>query len=60
MEEPFLGGDVNTGDGHLMAAEVGAHLSSMEFSNFYGMVPFGTSMDKNGFFRHCLVLGSSR
>ncbi len=33
-----------------MAAEVGAHLSSMEFSNFYGMVPFGTSMDKNGFF----------
>lgn len=45
-----LGGDVNTGDGHLMAAEVGAHLSSMEFSNFYGMVPFGTSMDKNGFF----------
>ncbi|MET9328411.1 FAD-binding protein [Tsukamurella sp. NPDC003166] len=45
-----LGGDVNTGDGHLMAAEVGAHLSSMEFSNFYGMVPLGTSMDKNGFF----------
>lgn len=45
-----LGGDVNTGDGQLMAAEVGAHLSSMEFSNFYGMVPFGTSMDKNGFF----------
>lgn len=45
-----LGGDVNTGEGHLMAAEVGAHLSSMEFSNFYGMVPFGTSMDKNGFF----------
>ncbi|MGG7100030.1 FAD-binding protein [Rhodococcus sp. 24CO] len=45
-----LGGDVNTGEGHLMAVEVGAHLSSMEFSNFYGMVPFGTSMDKNGFF----------
>lgn len=45
-----LGGDVNTGDGHLMAVEVGAHLSSMEFSNFYGMVPLGTSMDKNGFF----------
>lgn len=47
-----LGGDVNTGDGHLMGVEVGAHLSSMEFSNFYGMVPFGTSMDKNGFFVH--------
>lgn len=45
-----LGGDVDTGEGHLMAAEVGAHLSSMEFSNFYGMVPLGTSMDKNGFF----------
>lgn len=47
-----LGADVNTGDGHLMALEVGAdvQLSSMEFSNFYGMVPFGTSMDKNGFF----------
>ncbi|MCB7135645.1 FAD-dependent oxidoreductase [Cellulosimicrobium marinum] len=44
-----LGGDVDTGEGHLMAAEVGAHLSSMEFSNFYGMVPLGTSMDKNGF-----------
>lgn len=47
-----LGGDVNTGDGHLMGVEVGAHLSSMEFSNFYGMVPFGSSMDKNGFFVH--------
>lgn len=45
-----LGSDVDTGDGHLMAAEVGAHFSSMEFSNFYGMVPLGTSMDKNGFF----------
>ncbi|GEL94148.1 pyridine nucleotide-disulfide oxidoreductase [Cellulomonas composti] len=45
-----LGGDVDTGEGHLMAAEVGAHLSSMEFSNFYGMVPLGTSMDKNGYF----------
>ena len=45
-----LGGDVDTGDGHLMAAEVGAHLSSMELSSFYGMTPLGTSMDKNGFF----------
>lgn len=45
-----LGADVNTGDGYLMAAELGATFSSMEFSNFQGMVPFGTSMDKNGFF----------
>lgn len=45
-----LGSDVDTGDGHLMAAEVGAHLSSMEFSNYWGPVPFGTSMDKNGFY----------
>lgn len=44
------GGDVNTGDGQLMAAEAGAHFSSMEFSNFQGMVPLGTSMDKNGYF----------
>ena len=46
------GGDVNTGDGQLMAAEAGAIFSGMEFSNFQGMVPFGTSMDKNGFFVH--------
>jgi succinate dehydrogenase/fumarate reductase flavoprotein subunit len=45
-----LGGDVDTGDGQLMAAEVGAQLSSMEFSNYWGPVPKGTSMDKNGFY----------
>ena len=45
-----LGSDVDTGDGQLMAAEVGAALSSMEFSNYWGMVPKGTSMDKNGFY----------
>jgi succinate dehydrogenase/fumarate reductase flavoprotein subunit len=45
-----LGGDVDTGDGLLMAAEVGAHLSGMEFSSYYGMVPLGTSMDKNGYY----------
>jgi len=45
-----LGGDVNTGDGQLMAAEVGAHLSGMEFSSFYGIVPRHTSMDKNGYY----------
>jgi succinate dehydrogenase/fumarate reductase flavoprotein subunit len=45
-----LGGDVNTGDGQLMAAEVGAKLSGMEFSSFYGIVPRHTSMDKNGYY----------
>jgi succinate dehydrogenase/fumarate reductase flavoprotein subunit len=45
-----LGGDVNTGDGQLFAAEVGAELSGMEFSGFYGIVPKSTSMDKNGYY----------
>jgi succinate dehydrogenase/fumarate reductase flavoprotein subunit len=45
-----LGSDVNTGDGLLMAAEVGAHFSGMEFSSYYGMVPLGTTMDKNGYY----------
>jgi succinate dehydrogenase/fumarate reductase flavoprotein subunit len=45
-----LGSNVDTGDGYLMAAEVGATLSGMEFSNFYGIVPVGSSMDKNGFY----------
>lgn len=45
-----LGGDVNTGDGQLFAAEVGASLSGMEFSGFYGIVPRATSMDKNGYY----------
>lgn len=44
-----LGSNVNTGDGYLMAGEVGAVLSGMEFSNYYGIVPKGGSMDKNGF-----------
>jgi succinate dehydrogenase/fumarate reductase flavoprotein subunit len=45
-----LGSNVVTGDGALMAAEVGAQLSGMEFSNYYGIVPAGASMDKNGFY----------
>jgi succinate dehydrogenase/fumarate reductase flavoprotein subunit len=44
-----LGSNVNTGDGYLMGAEVGVSLSGMEFSNYYGIVPKGGSMDKNGF-----------
>jgi succinate dehydrogenase/fumarate reductase flavoprotein subunit len=34
-----LGCDVNTGDGALFAAEVGATLSGMEFSNAYAIAP---------------------
>ncbi|MFD2350982.1 FAD-binding protein [Nonomuraea ferruginea] len=34
-----LGCHVNTGDGHLMAAELGAELSGMEFSNAYAIAP---------------------
>jgi succinate dehydrogenase/fumarate reductase flavoprotein subunit len=45
-----LGSNVDTGDGYLMAAEVGATLSGMEFSSYYGIVPLGGSMDKNGFY----------
>src|SRR3954469_22057732 len=38
-----LGSNVLTGDGYLMAAEVGADFSSMEFSNPYAIAPaFGT------------------
>ena len=34
-----LGTNPDTGDGHLMAAELGAELSGMEFSSVYGMAP---------------------
>jgi hypothetical protein len=34
-----LGLNVDTGDGHLMAAEVGAQLSGMEFSAAYALAP---------------------
>lgn len=38
-----LGCNPDTGDGHLMAVELGAELSGMEFSNAYGMAPgFGS------------------
>lgn len=41
-----LGCDVNTGDGLLMAAEVGAELSGMEFSAQYGICPAYSSVTK--------------
>ncbi|MEU4269485.1 FAD-binding protein [Streptomyces sp. NPDC026092] len=45
-----LGCNVNTGDGALFAAEVGAELSGMEFSNAYGIAPEGTSVTKTAFY----------
>lgn len=47
-----LGCNVNTGDGALFAAEVGAELSGMEFSNAYGLAPEHASVTKNAFYRY--------
>ncbi len=41
-----LGCNVLTGDGLLMAAEVGAVLSGMEFSSVYGLAPMGSAVTK--------------
>jgi succinate dehydrogenase/fumarate reductase flavoprotein subunit len=41
-----IGLNVNTGDGLLMAAEAGAELSGMEFSNWYGPAPVGGNVVK--------------
>ncbi|WP_409350658.1 FAD-dependent oxidoreductase [Variovorax sp. Sphag1AA] len=45
-----LGCNVLTGDGLLMAAEVGASLSGMEFSNAYGLGPAFSSVTKSLFY----------
>ncbi|MFL9919050.1 FAD-binding protein [Paraburkholderia fungorum] len=45
-----LGCNVLTGDGQLMAAEVGAELSGMEFSNAYGLGPAFASVTKSLFY----------
>ncbi|MGC9671085.1 FAD-dependent oxidoreductase [Planosporangium sp. 12N6] len=45
-----LGTNVDTGDGALMAAEVGAALSGMEFSNAYGIAPAFTSVTKTAYY----------
>ena len=45
-----LGCNVLTGDGLLMAAEVGAQLSGMEFSNAYGLAPAFSSVTKSLFY----------
>lgn len=45
-----LGCDLLTGDGALMAAEAGARLSGMEFSNAYGLGPAFSSVTKSLFY----------
>lgn len=45
-----LGCNVLTGDGLLMAAEVGAEFSGMEFSNAYGLGPAFSSVTKSLFY----------
>jgi succinate dehydrogenase/fumarate reductase flavoprotein subunit len=47
-----LGCNVLTGDGYLMAAEVGAQLSGMEFSNVYGLSPAFATITKGAYYRH--------
>jgi succinate dehydrogenase/fumarate reductase flavoprotein subunit len=45
-----LGCNVLTGDGYLMAAELGAELSGMEFSNAYAICPSFGSVTKTRFY----------
>ncbi|HLH94424.1 MAG TPA: FAD-binding protein [Xanthobacteraceae bacterium] len=45
-----LGCNVLTGDGYLMAAEVGAELTGMEFSNAYAICPAFASVTKTRFY----------
>lgn len=45
-----LGTNVDTGDGALMAAEVGAQFSGMEFSNAYAIVPKGSTVTKTAYY----------
>ncbi|SBW22832.1 glucose-inhibited division protein A [Candidatus Protofrankia californiensis] len=47
-----LGCDVNTGDGALFAAEAGAEMSGMEFSNAYAIAPEFTSVTKTAYYTY--------
>ncbi|AEI45133.1 FAD-dependent pyridine nucleotide-disulfide oxidoreductase [Paenibacillus mucilaginosus KNP414] len=47
-----LGTNVLTGDGYLLAAEAGADLSGMEFSNAYGISPVFSSVTKTAYYRY--------
>ncbi|BAY49561.1 glucose-inhibited division protein A [Scytonema sp. HK-05] len=46
-----LGCNVLTGDGYLMAAEAGAQMSGMEFSNAYALSPVFSSVTKGAYYR---------
>lgn len=46
-----LGCNVLTGEGHLMAAEVGAYFSGMEFSSAYAIAPAFTSVTKTAYYQ---------
>lgn len=47
-----LGCNVLTGDGYLLAAEAGADLSGMEFSNAYAISPTFSSVTKTAYYRY--------
>ncbi len=47
-----LGCNTNTGDLHLAAAEVGAELSSMEFSAHYCIAPAYSTVTKGAYYRY--------
>jgi succinate dehydrogenase/fumarate reductase flavoprotein subunit len=47
-----LGCDVNTGDGALFAAEAGAVLSGMEFSNAYAIAPEFSTVTKTAYYSY--------
>ncbi|GAB2717924.1 FAD-dependent oxidoreductase [Paenibacillus thermoaerophilus] len=47
-----LGCNVLTGDGYLMAAEAGAELSGMEFSNAYAISPTFSTVTKTAYYRY--------
>ena len=47
-----LGCNVLTGDGYLFAAEAGAELSGMEFSNAYAIAPTFSSVTKTAYYRY--------
>ncbi|MBY3623155.1 FAD-binding protein [Acinetobacter sp. CUI P1] len=47
-----LGCNVLTGDGYLFAAEAGANLSGMEFSNAYAICPTFSSVTKTAYYNY--------
>ena len=52
VRQRALGTHVDTGDGTLAAAEVGAHLSGMEFSNAYAIAPAHSSVTKTAYYSY--------